>query len=66
MLLKHARDVWEEDIDPQCSSQIQSQCSYEHNNKCKQGYFSQKRQKDLHNIKGYMHVQAVPVHFLTR
>ena len=47
MLLKHARDVWEEDIDPQCSLHSQSQCSYEHNNKCKQGYFSQKRQKDL-------------------
>lgn len=65
MLLKHARDVWEEDIDPQCSLHGQSQCSYEHNNKCKQGYFSQKRQKDLHNIKGYMYVQAVPVHFMT-
>lgn len=67
MLLKHARDVWEEDIDPQCSLHSQSQCSYEHNNKCKQGYFSQKRQKDLplHNIKGYMYVQAVPVHFMT-
>ena len=31
----------------------------------KQGYFSQKRQKDLNNIKGYMYVQAVPVDFLT-
>lgn len=65
MLLKHARDVWEEDIDQQCSLHSQSQCSYEHNNKCKQGYFSQKRQKYLHNIKGYMYVQAVPVDNLT-
>ena len=48
MLLKHARHVWEEDIDQQCTLHSQSQCSCEHNNKCKQGYFSQKRQKWLH------------------